>query len=244
MLTLDGTQPATERIEYRKGLVYRIGRVAYRLGQHDLQMLELLSSLVMACEANPGHYCLLPFRGQIRAMTARRCQAIWTMVALTSPDPRTRKLALWLRGRCGGSIGTSQLYQLALRGNFETQRDVARALQKMGAWAQVRELAKLPQLARRAPRFLKQPPTRNFNSRLDVYLEKIPKRPIPAQQGNESDLRPDFVPATCRQGNMKSVGKPAKPAWLIRLVLDRIRFLVSGECSVDRLPKEFPDNTT
>lgn len=244
MLTLDGTQLPTERIVFRKGVVFKLGGVAYRLGSHDLEMLQLLRLLVRAQTANPDLGWLLPFRDQIRAATARRCQASMTMVALLTPDPRERRLALWLRGRCGGSIGAWQLYQLAVRGNLETQRDVARALQKMGAWAQVRALAQLTELARRWPRFVSQPPARDFQSRLDLYLAKVPELEIPGTVVGGADLSPVCAPQACPAGTMKWGGKPAKPAWLIRLVLDRIRFLVSGECSVDRLPKEFPDNTT
>jgi hypothetical protein len=78
-----------------------------------------------------------PFRlrPQIRQVQAIDATPVLCLVVERTDDPTLRILAIWLRGRCGGSLGTSSLAAFATAADDRTRKEVARALKRMGAWA-------------------------------------------------------------------------------------------------------------
>lgn len=223
---------AQQRVKCFVGLTFRLGKTKFRLLKTDMKVLAALRRIRQARPPHPKLTWLLRHRQDIRRIVECRRRATLTMAALATRDIHTIRLALWLRGKCGGVLGAPELLRRAQQSHLEIQKQTARAFQKMGAWAQLRKLAENQELAEAAPRFLRQPPAKSFESRLSHYLEKVQPRKISTR----------IRPVETSFGNRHGKGKPAKPLWVIRLVLDRIRLLVSAKHSVDRLPKEYQES--
>ncbi len=117
------------------------------------------------------------------------------------------------------------MLDLAKQSPLSTQLRIARAFRHMGAWSQLREMASWPSLSSSESRFIQPKVVQDYDCRLNQYLTNVHANPT-SEAGT-----PQFFLA-----ESDLFGRPAKPLWLIRLVLDRIRFLVSGEQSVDRSP--------
>ncbi len=214
-------------VHFPAGLRFRLGKTTYILSRSDARALQRLAALRKALPTDTSTTWLLRHRNWIRSIVATRPRTALTLAALATDDRRLIELALWLRGRCQGTVGANDLCQLALRNDLQLQRHVARCLQSMGAWAQLRILASQTDLARYYPRVVWQPPPRAFDTRMASYLAKVRPRTISASR------RALWMP----NDTIVSRRRPGKPLWLIRLVLDRVRLLVSDQTSVDRLPK-------
>ena len=141
---------------------------------------------------------------------------------------------MWFRGRSGGHIGSTFLCNTGTSSNdLFTKTAAARALRQMQANVQLHEIAEHvkrishPLVIRRPGLFELRVAKPAFN-RLESFLANVAIVEAP-QEVKQQTLFVDEQVVYTR-------GKPAKPLWLIRLVLDRIRLLVSSERSTDRLP--------
>jgi hypothetical protein len=197
---------------------YRLHGRRYRVDSAGMQTLKLLSQICDSCAACSDQNRLVRLRGQIRQVQALRSRSLLSWVAQRTGDPRLRLLAIWLRGRCGGSVGTSILARFATHPDLQTRKEVARALKRMGAWVQLREMADNDPSAR-VRRLATTKPARDYRQRLSDYSKHIPRVPV------TSARHPLFVSPELgiRQG------RPAKSSWFIRLILERIHLLV-GRC--------------
>jgi hypothetical protein len=214
---------------YYCGLRFRLGTSRYRLRRRDIMALHALQRIRQGLSSAVSPGWLLGYRQEIRCILELCPRAALSLIAATTRDLHTRKLAMWLRGLCGGTLGAPHLLQTALRLPPDQQAVFARAFQNMGAWAQLRELQQIPELVRRYPRAVRNQVSRPFSRRLARYVAHIPRRQTPSST----------MPLIWADSAGSSGGRPAKPLWLIRLVLDRIRWLVSAQHSVDRLPEHW-----
>lgn len=202
---------------------FRLGnsRCRYFVSRADHYALELLEEIRADMPHAADRVWLLKHRNRIRKIVNTRSRAALTYLALTSRDPGVRRLSIWLRGLCGGNLGASLLYALAWKSDVETHLLVGRAMRHMGAWAQLRELAKRPDLPAMQIRIFRERPARQYASRLHQFVEHIPARRYSPELAKRK--------LVVAQGVRVGAGKPAKSRWEIRRVLLRIHQLVSGK---------------
>lgn len=148
---------------------FRLNGRLHRLNQDGTRVLDLLSEIYQASLSNRSPYWLLGMRKQIRCIEQLNTRAVLTHVIEKTQESQMRVLAIWLRGRCGGYMGTAVIAQRARMADLTTQKECVRALKRLHGWVQlaqiareseharVRELAVLPPapaLAPRLPRLL------------------------------------------------------------------------------------------
>ncbi len=224
-ITVSNSQPFINHL--LPGCRYRINGKSYYLFASDREAIRRLKNIYLHLPQEPNPFWLLQFRDEIRAIVNVAPRTLLTYVILTCPDATFLKLAIWMRGLCGGTFGAPLLLHIAADKPNDIQLQVARALQRMGAWAQLHEMAHWPSLSETDSRFLPPKVRPQYASRLQRFLLNV---------NSVTVGKPSSEVFLAEQAGFLR-GQPAKPLWLIRLVLDRIRFLVSSEYSEDRLPK-------
>ncbi|MEM8680755.1 MAG: hypothetical protein AAGF97_15510 [Planctomycetota bacterium] len=156
-----------------------------------------------------------PIVREIRQLEAR---ATLTYVAARTDAPVLRILACWLRGHCGGTLGTAVIAKLAEHADWQTRREATRALRRMSAWSQLDVIA-----------------TNDPHDRIRTLAMCRPSRPI-------ADRIADFVGPTPRRSIIATTRHlflapqlelnqrhPPKSPQLIREILVRLQRLISGQ---------------
>ena len=221
------SEPAAIRIpELYEGQVFRLGDRVVKLTKDRWKAYLLFVALCRAQRRARTVYWLLRYRLHLQFLSQPVFRSLWNVVILECRDSQSLQVALWLRGRCGGTLGARMLAKSALWVNPRSQAEYARAFRRMGCWAQWRQL-KQTHLIWLAPRFFAEPGKQAFARRLENFSRDVASRPMAGESR----------PLQLSEGTPSMNGKPAKPTWLIRLVLDRISFHVSKKQSSDRMPK-------
>jgi hypothetical protein len=179
-------------------------------------VIRLLEDLLVARATALKPTWMLCFRSRIRGLGGDM-RAVLSAALERSGDPSGRLLVIWLRGRCGGSLGTSCLVRFSQDPNARIRREVARALKRMGAWGPLREMAATdpdPRIRRMAT----VRPPRPYSSRLQAFTRHCVQR-VPRVRASRLFLASEIG---------GGVAKPPKSATLIRDVLRRIQRLVRG----------------
>ena len=230
------TRVVLDRRVYREGCRYRLGDASVRLLKRDIRVLKQLKAIRESCKSDSSGTWLLAHRRHIRNIEHRQPQAALTLAAIHSQDEATRRLAIWLRGRASGKFAARELLEL---GKTEAASptivaEVARALFRIGAWCQLAELLQACRYQDLSQQYECSVAERDFYVALKRFVRHMPAtaRTASISPGPQESMKL-FVASA---GNLQ--GKPAKPKWLIRLVLDRVHWLVSRARSVDRLPRE------
>lgn len=211
------------------GSRFRIGHRTYRLFRKDFRCLKEMRKILDAApnDGEENFSWLLAHRTKIRKILRHEPAEALTLVSISTSDRATVRFALWLRGFQRRNVGAKQLLELARLNDSEIKYRVATTLQKIGAWAQLRELMSEPEMEQFQHSFeIPGVSSVPFEKRMTRFIKNV------AKIDNVERICPLYV----GEDNPSS-GKPAKPKWLIRLVLDRVRMLVSSKHSLDRLPK-------
>jgi hypothetical protein len=199
------------------GYRYKIGDRRFRLYAADLLVLWQLGHIYEQCAMREGQHWAVHSRKQIRMLESARARPVLSLVIRKTKDPVLRILAIWLRGRCGGTLGTSLLAESSHHHDDQPRKETARALKRMSAWHLLRSMAAMdvnPRIRRMA---VVAPPA-SFKERPSSFIGKCETRPIP-------DLaRTLFVSPELNI----TQGKPPRSRALIRKILERIRQIVSG----------------
>ena len=196
-------------IEYR----FHIGGDKYRLNRASVSALKLLGHIVEQTPDPNDIAWLLPLRETIREIERINPSGALTLVVDRTDNERLRYLAIWLRGRCGGTLGASTVSRFSDR---TLRKEVTRCLKRLSAWAELRDIAESdpdPQIRQLATRS----PSKPYATRLAGFSQHIPRRMI-ARSKSELVVSPKL---DVREG------RPPKPRWLIRAVLERIHQLVN-----------------
>jgi hypothetical protein len=188
-----------------------------RIGFDGDEALALLVALYDAARERRSGNWLLPFRSWIRHLQTLRVRAVLSYVAEQTDDKTVRILAIWLRGRLGGLVGTSTLATFCQDAHLQTRKVVARALVRLQAWAELREMLK-QESDPRIRNIASSTPVRSYHQRLAAFASHAEHLETPAAKrrlfvAKDVDLR---------------LGRPAKPIELIRAILERIHRLVMG----------------
>lgn len=210
----------------RRGYQFRLHGQGYFVGKASMRTLRLLADIYRACAtADDGAW---PFRLRplIRQVQLLEATPVLCLVIERTADPTLRILAIWLRGRCGGSLGTSSLARFATAGESpsrspeddRTRREVARALKRMGAWTPLREMAE-HDTDPRIRRIATAQPARPYRQRLAEYTQRVSR--VSAATGQQPlVVAPDLD---------LSQGWPPKSRSVIRATLEQIHRLVTGQ---------------
>ena len=161
---------------------FRIEKRLYRVNPDGAEALSILSEIHTASLTAKDRYWALRLRQHIRRIEFLNCRAIMSHVIKMTRDDRMRLLAIWLRGRCGGYIGTSSVAEYASSTCFEIQKESVRALQRMSGWADLRQIADSAENLR-IRNLAKQRTAKPLNDRINSLLRNM--RPIPQGSKNK-----------------------------------------------------------
>jgi len=195
----------------------RLNGVRFRIGAAGVRAIALAQAMLALAEANHSLHSL---RGEIRHVRRTHCRAALThLIEMTPQTPRLRLIAIWLRGQCGGYLGTELLAKLSTDEDEAIRAKVAGALQRMSGWSVLEGMARHDP-SPRIRRIASQRMPCGFQSRLRRFTDHTPALPFKAAE-TPLYLSPRF-----------EISRAAQPKSIefIRHVLERIRALVrSGD---------------
>lgn len=196
---------------------FRFRGAKYRVGPSGVRMLELLSEMYDSCRTCDDVTWTLRFRSQLRQVQVLDVHTVLCHVIDRTDDPALRILAIWVRGRCGGTLGTPSIVHFADHDDDQTRKEVARALKRMSAWRPLRMMA-----------------DREKNPRIQRIATAQPPRPYRLRMAEFSKhvARLEVTPAKRRLVVSPELdvgqGRPPKSPSYIRRILMRIRRMVRG----------------
>jgi hypothetical protein len=196
------------------GHTFKLGGRKYLVRSAGVQAVTLAIQMLWRVE---GKSSLMPLRAEIRALTAKNCSAVLTHLIEVADDRRLRIIAIWLRGRCRGHIGTHVIAGFAHYPDERTRVAVAKALRQLNDWNVLRDMSTDDESAR-VRRLASPRNKRAFRTRLVEYSENVAPTPI-GRPHRFLYLSPSFV---------IQQSKRIRSVQLIREVLERIRYLVHG----------------
>jgi hypothetical protein len=192
----------------------------YRMGASDSAANEFLKQLVATrsdvksdgVNRRKLMGCRSDFRRILSAYTT-----VGLLRSLMSSSDEEQRIALWLLGKAHDRSVVTAVTSFASGQPKSLRREAVRALRRLEAWAELREIAKFDfdeQIRRMAtPR-----ESRDFSSRLSRFTGRL-------QLFAWDAPRPEFRLLTTL--NPKESGRPKSTDWIARL-LHHIQFLVRG----------------
>jgi hypothetical protein len=204
--------PAKSKYEFRLN-----GR-RFRVGQAGVRTLRLLSDIYTSHSKRNDSGWLLSYRCRIEQLwMTLGSRSVLCLVVERTGDPTLRIFAIWLRGHCGGHLGTPIIAQFWRDPDETTRKEVARSLKRLESWSQLRKMAEL-EPNKRIKKIATAGPSRPYQLRLDRFAEQSRRIEV-SSTIHELVMSPNLVTGQSR---------PPKPAWLIRMILNRIHGLVSS----------------
>lgn len=189
-----------------------------RVGPSGLRTLTLLLEIYESCATCEEVSWSVRIREQVRQVQALSAKSVLCHVIECTDNPTLRILAIWLRGRCGGSIGTTSLVKFVSHPDEVTRKEVARALKRMNAWTQLGKIADGDASARIRRIATVQPP-RAYKDRVADFSKHIARL----------EVRPVRRPLILSPELQVGQGRPPKTPAYIRMLLNRIRCIVRGK---------------
>jgi hypothetical protein len=199
------------------GTHYRLEGKSYIAGYDEERVVALMRNLVASSHQATRLDWLLSHRDAIREIDSLKTRAFLSYTISTSSDDRVRRLAIWLRGRCGGYVGNAIVARFAVHNDASIRKEVARSLKRLSAWVALRAMATYdPNPRIRA--IASQPAIPSHSRRQSRFLENV------------EALRTSSAETPLRIASSVTFteGRPARPNWLIRQILTRIHALVTG----------------
>ena len=212
---------------------FEINGHRHRVGRDGGRTLRHLETMYQSCVAARPNWSLRS-RDMVRDIERWNSQGVLSFVVTQTRDPILRRLAIWLRGRCRGTMGTASIAMFASDGEHATRKEVARALRRMSDWNTLAWMA-TEDRSSRIRRLAAARPPRPKEERLQGFLSNVRVEADAEKQHDESGCP---VPLQCRplfiaEHVAKRLAElfryaPVKSAAQIRVILDRIRRAVSG----------------
>ena len=163
-------------------------------------------------------YSLFSLRSEIRAVRETLCKAALTHLIETTTNDQLLLIAIWLRGQCGGYLGTETLAKYSTADAEAVRLKVAGALHRMSGWGVLARMAACDPSPRVRRRASSRAP-REFDLSLRQYAKKVAA--IPFAERAHSLTTPMYLATV----NFLSMSKAPKPVEYIRAILERIRRL-------------------
>ena len=205
------------------GYVYLNNRLIH-VGYDGIKVLQLLASIV-AQRTSSNPYWLMRFRDKIRQVISidrneigfQGTRKILIGIVRGTDCDHVRRLAIWLRGLCGGKYGTNTVANHRHHKNWRIRLTATKALKRLSAWHILRSIETLesnPRIRRVAKQKTPQPFAAKWAK---SSLRKTTVRLHTARQ----DLFIDDSVVFKRVNFPKSIG-------VIRYYLKQIRNTVAG----------------
>lgn len=200
----------------RPTFVFKLNGRRIRVQNSGVETLKLLLNIRdRLCQSDCSP---VRVRELVKRVEYLDCRHVLAHVIERTSDPGLRTLAIWLRGRCRGKVGISGINAFRDDVRFQTRKEVARALQRMGAWSELREMA-ATETDPRIKRVATVQPPKPYATRLANLTRHLSKR-IGRRSPRELFVSPevDF-----------EHGRPPKSVQLIRMILKRIHTVLAGK---------------
>lgn len=202
---------------FRLDKVFEFGGKRYRCYSDDVAALRFIERLELDREG-PQPPKLVSLRKDFRRLASDQPLA-GLILSLVHGNHETRRLCLWLLGRCGNSRAIPALRLFALHNRRDVRLAAVQALRRLRARAELTEIAEydpdpwIRQYAAAAT-------GRSFGAHLERFLQDDASR---VTIGEHPPRRTPLV------WNVPELaGRPPRPVHLIREILQRIRRLLRG----------------
>ena len=195
---------------------FRINGRLCRVTADGIATIERLIELHNASLLAEKPTWLFSHRDKIKEIESLNNRGVLSLIVERTPDRKLRLLAIWLRGRCGGYMGTSILKRYTTSDDFQLRKETVRALKRLSAWTILTEVAdndSSERIRRLASPVLAKP----HHRRLLEFARNV--QPINVN----STARPLWISPEIRRFE----GKCPKSVLLIRQILERIHALLT-----------------
>jgi len=222
---------------------FRLHGRKYQIGPSGVRTLRLLDVVFFACTTSVDANWAFRYRSQIKSLrTMRNPRSLLSLVIQRTDNTTLRILAIWLRGHCGGFVGTPTVAAFSEDADDQMRKEVARALVRMEAWDKLRGMASV-ETNQRIQRMVAISPPRPFEDRIANFSKHLSRLDLSlprshARRGNASQtLRVTIAAerldrayprgAWVREGVQDRTGRPPKSPWFIRMILLHIQRTVA-----------------
>lgn len=149
----------------------------FRVGNSGVRTMQLMDELLQLATRDRSSKSLFLSRALIRQVEYNESRCVLSYVITNARDANARFLAIFLRGRCGGSLGTSAVFEYAKKDDEWIRKLATRALKRMGAWAQLQEIAENDP-SERVRRIATANPPSQYSARLESFVRNVTPKPI------------------------------------------------------------------
>lgn len=198
----------------------------HRITRRGWKTLQLLADVYRAYREGDDENCLIRVRHVIRQLDAMGSAACLNFVIRRTRLGSLRLLAIWIRGRIGGTLGSLRFASFSNYPSEKVRKEVARACRRMSAWKQLTRMVHnerlRPDASQRVIRIATHQPNRPYSDRLGDAMSLFRSRgvrEVPRDRHSENAM---FVSSNVS----RDCGLPPKSQGLIGLILWRIRNLV------------------
>ena len=153
------------------GRLCRIGNPGVEAVEFAVELLELRKK---------GH-SLIPQIEKIRNLKSTDCKLGLCCLITNTPNSDLRIIAIWLRGLCGGYVGSQIIAKFAQQGDEITRRVSTKAMQRMAVWSEL-DLIAQNDSSDRVRRLAASRPARRFTDRLSRFTENVEAIPYSPKQ--------------------------------------------------------------
>jgi hypothetical protein len=157
---------------------FRINGAKYRIGNTGVKAIELALELLRRQRSSES---LLALRPLIRDCTQGDCKAALSLLIEQTPNHELKKIAIWLRGRLGGYIGSKAISNQVHSEDEKMRFVAAKALRRMNGWSTLAVVSEIDP-SERVRRIATLSAPRQFRERLSGFsknVETIPVSPKP-----------------------------------------------------------------
>ena len=204
-------------LPFEAGYRFKLSGRRFRVTENGERTLECLRQIYSECCISSDCAWAIRTRPIIREIQASHQVAVLTLVVDRTPDPVLRILAIWLRGRCRGTVGTKILAKCGNHPDFHTRKEAVRALKRMSAWSVLDDIANSDP-NERIRRMATCKPSRPISQRIADFTLNLAR--LSTSEHEKRLYLSSKLDITRR--------KPPKSLATIRNILKRIHLLVSG----------------
>ncbi len=150
----------------------------FRIGYSGVGAVVLAVELL---ERRRNGQSLIPELEKIRSLKSSSCKLGLCCLIANTPNYDLRIIAIWLRGLCGGYVGSQIIAKFAQQGDEITRRVSTKAMQRMAVWSEL-DLIAQNDSSDRVRRLAASRPARRFTDRLSRFTENIEAIPYSPKQ--------------------------------------------------------------
>ena len=202
---------------------FNLGGRKYRLRETGVKTLNLFLQIFESRQLW-GIGWALKIRGKARKLIALEQKVVMTYLIQQLKDPFAIALAIWLRGRMGGTLGTKTIAKFKNANFIYIRKEVARALQRMSDWPTL-EWMRDNDRNKKIRLFAAARTSKAFRDRLEMF-----KAGLKSRHDEIEDERPkEKIALKLNVPGPLTRAFPPKSPDKIRQLLIRIHLLANGK---------------